>query len=409
MQDDRRFDEQLAERPKKTEASENVTASAPPLNQFEFEELINSVIDYAIFALDADGVITSWNTGAARMKGWKTEEIIGKHLRVLYTEEDQEIGWPEHNIATALKDGMFHEDRWRMKKDGTRFMARVTLTTKRHPDGTVWGFTKVTEDLTKTIKAETERIAAAAAMAKLQASKCLDQTKGQLLDIFSHELRTPINAILGFGSILDDELVGPLNEVQHQYTRKMIAASEALLALVQDFLDMAHIQSGKLTLETAPINFGGLVEDVLAKVGGRGERKNQLLVNEIPNDLPKVVADKQRISHVLEILLSNAIKFTPKEGTIRVRAKVTEGQLRCEVEDTGVGIDPAYAKSVFELFTQGDMSMTREASGTGLGLAIAKALVEAHGATIGVQSQVGKGSTFWFTLQVASVGDKPAT
>ncbi|MFN3429687.1 MAG: ATP-binding protein [Candidatus Sericytochromatia bacterium] len=379
------------------------------MNQFEFEELINSVVDYAIFALDSDGIITSWNTGAERMKLWKTDEIIGQHLRVLYTDEDQAIGWPEHNIAAALKDGMFHEDRWRMKKDGTRFMARVTLTTKRHPDGTVWGFTKVTQDLTEHVKAETERIAATAAMAKLQATRHLEQTKDQLLCIFSHEFRTPINAILGFGSILEDELVGPLNEVQHQYTHKVIAASEALLALVQDFLDMAQIQSGKLTLERAPINFGGLVEDVLATIGGRAERKNQQLVNELPNDLPKVVADKQRIAHVLTVLLSNAVKFTPKEGTIRIRARVSDGRLRCEVEDTGIGIKPEYLKSIFDLFTQGDMSMTREAGGTGLGLAIARALVEAHGGTIGAESLVGKGSTFWFTLQVASAGEKRAT
>lgn len=232
----------------------------------------------------------------------------------------------------------------------------------------------------------------------------VDTLKDQFLSVVSHELRTPINAITGFGSILEDEIAGPLTEPQHRYLGKLLDGANALLALVNDLLDMSRIQAGKFHLTPQPTHFPLIVHDALANLQPLADRKQQLLHNEVPGDLPELVADAQRINQVLINLVGNAIKFTPDGGTITVRACLERAPstgapvLRCEVHDTGPGIAPENLPRLFKQFGQLDMSSTRKAGGTGLGLSISKALVEAHGGQINVESQVGRGSTFWFTL-----------
>jgi PAS domain S-box-containing protein len=374
--------------------------------RLQFDELVNSVVDYAIFTMDPDGMIAGWNKGSERLKGWKADEINGQYFGVLYSDEDRAHGVPEHNLATATKDGIFRDVGWRQRKDGTRFMARVSLSAKYDEAGKLWGFTKVTQDLTEMLATEQLRREAAVARQQVEDFKVVNRMKDQLLDIFTHELRTPINAIMGFGSILDDELLGPLNDAQREYTHKVLVASDALLALVNNILDMARIQTGKLTLDFATIDFAEIVTGVIAAIAPEAIAKHQTMFNELRDDLPHLLADAPRVAQVLAVFLANAVKFTPDGGTIRVRAFVVDADLRCEVEDTGIGMTPDEVGLVFHLFTQIDMSSTREAGGMGLGLAIAKALVEAQHGTIGVRSKLGKGSTFWFALPVLSYSDR---
>ncbi len=236
----------------------------------------------------------------------------------------------------------------------------------------------------------------------------VDTLKDQFLSVVSHELRTPINSITGFGSILDDEVAGPLTEDQHHYLTKMLAGADALIALVDDLLDMSRMQAGKFQLAPQPIRFPELVSGVLASLSPLAEKKRQSLLNEVPRDLPELMADAQRVNQILINLVGNAVKFTQEGGTITLRACI-EGdpsagepwELRCEVRDNGPGIAPENQPKLFKQFGQLDMSSTRRASGTGLGLSISKALVEAHGGKIGVESELGHGSTFWFTLPLA--------
>ena len=227
-----------------------------------------------------------------------------------------------------------------------------------------------------------------------------DTLKDQFLSILSHELRTPINVVSGFGSILDDEIAGPLNEKQHEYLRKMLAGADNLLLLVNDLLDMSRIQAGKFALSLQATSFLEVAENVLANLNPLAAQKRQVLLNEVPPSLPNVNADPQRIAQVLANLVNNAIKFTPKGGRIKVRACVKGKDLLCEVEDNGIGIGITKEDfpKLFNRFSQLDMSTTRTAGGTGLGLSISKALIEAHEGKIGVESEEGKGSIFWFTL-----------
>ncbi len=233
---------------------------------------------------------------------------------------------------------------------------------------------------------------------EILALKEADALKDQFLSIISHELRTPINGITGFGSILDDEIAGPLNEDQHHYLQKMLQSADTLLSLIDDLLDMSRIEAGKFQLSPCTLTFHEVVEPLMEPLGILARQKNLTLINEVPIDAPELVADPQRLRQVLTNLIQNAIKFTPEGGAIRVRCQVAGSHLRCDVSDSGVGIAQADLPKLFQRFSQLDMSSTRKVGGAGLGLSICKALVEAHGGTIGVDSTVGKGSTFWFSL-----------
>ncbi|MFN3432530.1 MAG: sensor histidine kinase, partial [Candidatus Sericytochromatia bacterium] len=223
----------------------------------------------------------------------------------------------------------------------------------------------------------------------------------EFLSILSHELRTPINAIMGFGSVLDDEIAGPLNETQHAFTGKILSSADALLALIEDLLVVSRVQAGKFSVALQPTAFSVLATDALVTQSPGAAKKGLTLANEVPDGLPLLEADPLRLTQVINNLVANAIKFTPPGGRVTVRAGLSEGALRCEVTDTGIGIAIADQPKLFQRFTQLDMSNTRAASGAGLGLSIVKAIVEAHGGAVGVESQPGAGSTFWFTLPLA--------
>ncbi|HBN10004.1 MAG TPA: hypothetical protein DD435_15640 [Cyanobacteria bacterium UBA8530] len=178
----------------------------------------------------------------------------------------------------------------------------------------------------------------------------------------------------------------------------MLEGAENLMALVDDLLDLARMQAGRFSVIPQRVFFTEVASKAIENLKPLADRKHLALFGEIPVDLPPVMADPQRLGQVLSNLLNNAVSFTPEGGQIRVRAFIEGEWLRCEVKDTGVGIAPEDVPKLFKRFSQLDMTATRKARGTGLGLSISKAIVEAHGGQIGVESELGKGSTFWFTL-----------
>ncbi|HEY9765743.1 MAG TPA: ATP-binding protein, partial [Chroococcales cyanobacterium] len=228
--------------------------------------------------------------------------------------------------------------------------------------------------------------------------KDADRFKDEFLSVISHELRTPLNSIMGFGSILDDEVAGNLTERQHDYLRKILSGSETLLTIVNNLLDMSRIQAGKLTLLKTSVDFPQLAAEVLASLTPLFNAKRHQLVNEISPGLPELEADPQYLSQVLRNLLNNAIKFTPEGGTLVVRAFREGENLRCEVKDNGIGIKKEDIPRLFQPFSRLEAQPSVRTRGTGLGLSITKSLIEAHGGKFGVESEWGKGSTFWFTL-----------
>jgi Signal transduction histidine kinase len=226
-----------------------------------------------------------------------------------------------------------------------------------------------------------------------------DQAKDEFLSVISHELRTPLNFIMGFGSILQDEIPGALNPKQQEYLGKMLNGVDRMLILVNDLLDFAKIQAGKLDLLPTRTDFVPLAEEVHATMKPLADQKNLTLALDLPEHLI-LVADGPRLVQVLTNLIGNAIKFTPAGGRIVLRSRFDGPDLLTEVSDTGIGISPEDLPKLFTRFKQLDMSSTRRVGGTGLGLSISKAIVEGHGGSIGVQSETDKGSKFWFRVPV---------
>ncbi len=225
--------------------------------------------------------------------------------------------------------------------------------------------------------------------------------KSEFLANMSHELRTPLNAILGFSEILKDNLAGKMTAQQQQECLENIHASgRHLLSLVNDVLDLAKIEAGKLELQYEEFQLGATISEVLTVVRPLAEREGVTLQVDIDNDAVLVRADKGKFKQILYNLLSNAIKFTQEAGsaTVKARTKQRSGQLVLQVRDTGIGIDPEHHDQIFSEFYQVEGSADRTYEGTGLGLALVKRLVGLHGGAIRVESQLGKGATFTVSM-----------
>jgi PAS domain S-box-containing protein len=269
------------------------------------------------------------------------------------------------------------------------------------PDGAAEGILTFAMDVTERVEHERQREEREEALRDTNAQlRQADRYKDEFLSVISHELRTPLNFITGFASILDDALFGPLNERQHEAVAKILNGAERMLMLVDDLLDYAKIQSGMLELQPAPTAYAPLVGETIALLQPLA-RNRQLTLDALIDAPGQALIDGARVAQVLSNLLSNAIKFSAPGGHIRVSARLQGPDLLTEVSDTGPGIRPDDLPRLFTRFQQLDMSRTRQAGGTGLGLAICKALVEAHGGQIGVTSELGHGSTFWFRLPLA--------
>jgi PAS domain S-box-containing protein len=357
--------------------------------------IVESSLD-AIVTMDHHGLVTEFNPAAERMFGYTRAEAIGREMaEVIIPERLREAHRRGLHRYLATQEAHIlgrHIEMPALRRDGSEFPVELTITRILQPGPPA--FTGTMRDLTDRHQAEVQR-------RELEALRQADQLKDQFLSILSHELRTPINAIMGFGSILDDGLAGALSPTQHEYLRKMLGGADVLLALVNDLLDMSRIQAGQFSLSPAPMRFDDLAEEVLTSLTPLAEQRRHRVQLALPEDLPTLVGDRQRLAQVLVNLVGNAIKFTPAEGVIWLRARTEGPMLHVEVADTGPGIAKEDLPKLFHRFTQLDMSATRKAGGTGLGLSISKALVEAHGGRIGVESEPGRGATFWFDVPLA--------
>jgi signal transduction histidine kinase len=224
--------------------------------------------------------------------------------------------------------------------------------------------------------------------------------KSEFLANMSHELRTPLNAIIGFSEVLAERMFGEVNEKQAEYLQDILASGRHLLSLINDILDLSKVEAGRLELEVAPFNLPVAVENALTLIRERASRRGIALDVAVDAGLGDVVGDERKIRQILLNLLSNAVKFTPEGGRISVTATAADGVITISVSDTGIGIAPEDQEAIFEEFRQVGRDDARKQEGTGLGLTLAKKFVELHRGRIWVRSQVGKGSTFTFTLPV---------
>jgi signal transduction histidine kinase len=235
--------------------------------------------------------------------------------------------------------------------------------------------------------------------AKSHQLEVASQHKSEFLANMSHELRTPLNAIIGFSEVLSERMFGELNEKQDEYLKDIHASGQHLLALINDILDLSKIEAGRMELDVTEFDLPTAVDNALTLIRERAGRRGIALHTTVDERLGHIRGDERKIRQVLLNLLSNAIKFTPEGGRIHVAAKAVDGAMEVSVSDTGVGIAPDDQKVVFEEFRQVGTA-DKKVEGTGLGLALSRKFIELHGGEIWVESRVGEGSTFTFTVPV---------
>jgi signal transduction histidine kinase len=228
-----------------------------------------------------------------------------------------------------------------------------------------------------------------------------NQHKSEFLASVSHELRTPLNAIIGFSEVMLERLFGEVNEKQEEYLNDILSSGRHLLSLINDILDLAKIEAGRMELEAGDFDLPQAIDNTLVLVRERALRRGITVERVVDPRLGEINGDERKIKQVLLNLLSNAVKFTPEGGRIEVRAEAANGTAEISVADTGVGIAPEDHEAVFEEFRQVGTDYARKHEGTGLGLALARKFVELHGGRIWVKSQVGQGSTFTFTIPIS--------
>jgi signal transduction histidine kinase len=229
-----------------------------------------------------------------------------------------------------------------------------------------------------------------------------NQHKDEFLASMSHELRTPLNSIIGFSEVMLQRMFGDINEKQEEYLNDVLTSGRHLLSLINDILDLSKIEAGKMELEIVEFDVPTAIDNALTLMRERAARRGQTLERVIDPRLGSTRGDERKFKQVLLNLLSNAVKFTAEGGQITVTAALTNGDVTISVTDTGVGIAPEHHELVFEEFRQVG-NADKKAEGTGLGLALCRKFVELHGGRISVTSELGKGSTFTFTIPVAGL------
>jgi PAS domain S-box-containing protein len=372
-----------------------MTEEALRLSEERFRLIVQGVRDYAIFMLDASGIVVSWNAGAEAINGYRAEEIIGRHFSAFYPFEDIADGKPKRELEIATRTGTYEEEGWRLRKDGSSFWANVLITAMRDPTGRLLGFTKVTRDLTERRAAQERALADARRVAEAEAAS---RTKSEFLRAMSHELRTPINAALGYLALIDIGIAGPVTEQQHDYIARTRASQEHLLGIVNDLLNYSRVEAGQVSYDLVAVPVEVVLDAVLPMVEPQAVTKGISLAREACPSGLVWRADLMKAEQIVLNLLSNAVKFTQAGGHVAVACAPSDGGIGLTVRDTGPGIPDDKHESIFEPFVQLGRTLASAHEGTGLGLAISRDLARAMHGDITVESTPGEGSAFTLTL-----------
>ena len=336
---------------------------------------MDGVRDYGIFMLDADGYVVSWNQGAERLKGYSADEIIGKHFSEFYVEGDIRRGVPEQNLAIARSKGRYETEGWRTRKDGSKFWANVLITAVSDITGQLRGFAKLTRDMSE------QRLI----QEKLQEAERL-AAMGTTAAAFAHEIGNPLNGISASLQFLQLQLRKQCDDALVNETLDLaLKEIDNLGSLLSDFRSLARPQQAQ-QLELRPVELALLVKELVASQAARYAELRIVVQQDIPANLPSIMADSRKLRQALSNLCNNAAEAMPEGGRLTIRGRFCDGFVSLDVSDTGVGIADDF--DIFQLFK------TTKARGTGLGLAIVRQIVSAHQGTISYESEPGKGTTF---------------
>jgi len=340
--------------------------------------LIENVRDYALYMLDPEGRVVSWNVGAERINGYSAKEILGSPLSRFYPPEDVLAGKVELELRVARETGRFEEEGWRVRKDGSRFWANAILTAIRDPTGELRGFAKVVRDLTERRKADDERLRL------IQAQESV-RLRDEFLSIAAHELRTPLTALL-----LQLQSLEKATSFREGAAAPALRSARRLAGLVEMLLDVSRIATGRLDLAKEEVDLVQLARDAIDRYSDEAKRVGSPISLEAPGAV-RGRWDPLRLEQVFANLIGNALKYAA--GTkVTIRIAASGGEVKVDVADQGPGIAAEDAARIFGRFERA--APARHFGGLGLGLYIARQVVEAHGGSIGVHETPGGGATF---------------
>ena len=373
--------------------------------------IVDNARDYAIFSMDLDRRVTSWNTGAEAILGYTHDEAVGLSADVIFTPEDRAAGVPELESGNALAVDRAADERWHLRKDGSRFWGSGVMMVMRDGPGVAVGLVKIFRDQTAELRAkqameESQQQLQAALrgteVARDQA-QAADKTKDRFLAILSHELRAPLSPLLLCAQILSrSRLLAPsLLPMTAMIERNVRLQSH----LIDDLLDVSRITHGKMELSCETVDLHVVVARAIEVAHPDIDVKRQQLTVSLDAARHVVWGDVKRLQQVFWNLLKNASKFTPESGHVSLVSRNEGEQVVVEISDTGVGFEAAAAARIFAVFEQGSRDVTAKFGGLGLGLAIAEASAKAHGGSIEAASGgTGAGATFTVRLPLAGPG-----
>jgi PAS domain S-box-containing protein len=341
--------------------------------------LVDSVQDYAIFMLTPDGSVGTWNAGAARITGYTTRETLGKHFSLFFPPDAQARGRAPEALEIARSTGRFSEQGWRVRKDGTRYLADVTITALRGPDGELRGYADVIRDLTQQQRVEALEEAA--------------RRNTEFLAMLAHELRNPLapirNALglMGATALTDPTVRWSRDVIDRQVTH--------ISRLVEDLLDIGRLSTGKIGIRVRPLDLREVIGHAADAAVAAFQTRGQHLQISLPAEPLPVSGDSTRLFQVISNMLDNASKYSPDGSTVTITATAGPAGIELRVRDTGMGIPPDLLPRVFDLFVQAERGLARPQGGLGIGLTLVRQLVQLHGGSVEARSEgPGTGAEF---------------
>ncbi|HEY0462640.1 MAG TPA: PAS domain-containing sensor histidine kinase [Polyangiaceae bacterium] len=363
-----------------------------------FRLLVESVRDYAIFMLDPTGRVSSWNPGAQRIKGYQSQEIIGKHFSVFYPPEALAEQKCELELELAIQEGRFEEEGWRVRKDGSRFWAKVTITTMRDSTHTLLGFAKITQDLTPRLEAEATMRTLVEQRAALAEKALIQEFQERFLAILGHDLRNPLASIdMGMG-ILREQTSDP---TAIRVLGRMQSSSHRMTRMIEQILDLTRSRlAGGLELKLQPMD----LRETLIKIVDELRTAHPKRSIELLAPSASLLGDADRMEQVFSNLVGNAILHGEPSRPVVIRAQVEPQLLTVSIHNEGEPIPREILPKLFDPFRRGEReSRNSKTAGLGLGLYISSEIIRGHGGSIEVDSSADRGTTFLLKIPSSTV------
>ncbi len=361
------------------------------ISEQRFRLLVEGVKDSAIFMLNPQGLVESWNSGAELIKGYAAAEVMGRHFSIFYTADEVAADRPAAELDSARQQGRVESEGWRVRKDGSAFWAQTVISTMLGSAQELLGFALLTRDLTQNRRVE-----------ELEKSS---RRMSEFLAMLAHELRNPLAPIRNAVSVMQlDPVASPVIRKSRDVIDRQLTH---MTRLVDDLLDAGRLTTGKIALQRERLRYDQVVARAVEVVQPQMDAHGHQLVVDLPPHELFVMGDAVRLSQVLQNLLLNAAKFTPERGRIGVEVRMRGTQVHTAVRDNGVGLTGREIEEIFRLFAQGDTRQGDKEGGLGIGLTLARSLVEMHGGVLQAHSEgPGQGSRFEFFLPDAELGPR---